>query len=256
MPKKRVGVSLRKPSPAPERAPASAEAPVVSTPSVAAEVVLREATSLDVASSAAESSAVGSSPVESSAVASSAVALPLGVARQAASLEPLPAVARAAEVASGEALTTAAVSMQAAPLAAAMAFSESASAPAPVNVEAFVNGAAAAIENVASAVPAEKLQELLRRGPEGYREFTIYLPEKLADALAVFCREHDLDLSQLVATAVEQHLNAARAAAANVMASASESVLAVAARSLLGDLKGWVLSVLATRRKGFRPATA
>jgi hypothetical protein len=234
MPKKRVGVSLRKPSPAPERASGSAQVPVAALASAAPETVLRAA------AEAAQPSAVTQV-----------------VVTEAAPLDALQAVALQAEAVSVEVLSLEAVAPvvaptpAAAPLAAAMMSTVGESAPA-ATVEAFVNGAAATLENVASAMPAEKLEELLQRGPAGYREFTIYLPEKLADALSVFCREHELDLSQLVATAVEQHMSAAKAAVSAALS--HESLLAVAARSLLGDLKGWVRSVLTTRR--FRSTAA
>lgn len=123
------------------------------------------------------------------------------------------------------------------------------------NVDAFVHGAAVALQQAASEVPAEKLQQMLRRGPEGYRELTIYLPEALADALSVHCRENGLELSQLVASAVEYHLKAAKTAL-DAALSRNDSVLSVAARSLIGDLRGWVRAVLGTRLRGFRTASA
>jgi hypothetical protein len=133
MPKRRVGVTLRKPSPAPESAAAAA---------------------------------LSSEPAPTSA----------------------PAVPQSVDAA-GELHD-----VMMAPLAASHA-------------EAFVNGAAAALEKAASQLPTARLRELLERGREGYRELVLYLPEKLAQQLALHCREHDLDMSRLVATAIEQHLD-------------------------------------------------
>jgi len=238
MPKKRVGVSLRKPS-APERAGKPAEAsslPSVTEPAVdssAAETVRREATPPAVASADAAPAA----PNDTLQV----------VAREAeGSPETAPQVLASVEIAP---------SAEPAPLTAALLASDPAASPVEKTIEAFVLGAAAALEQARNEAPVAQLQEVLRRGPEGYRELTVYLPEALAEALSVHCKENGLDLSQLLATVVEQHLNAARAAVNATLA--SENVLAVAARSLIGDLKGWVRSVLATRRiPGFRTASA
>jgi hypothetical protein len=219
MPKKRVGVSLRKPSPAPERAALPVEVPVASVeaPVASVEAVLREATAIDVASAPVADAEV--------VLAESAVA-----------------AVPSADERSSEA---------AASLIAALVASEPSASPvvAP-QIDAFVNGAAAVLERAASEVPAEKLEELLQQGREGYRQLTVFLPEALADALTVHCQKHDLDLSQLIATAVEHHLNAAKAAVSAALS--SESVLSIAARSLIGDLAGWVRTVLTTRRRSWR----
>jgi hypothetical protein len=81
-------------------------------------------------------------------------------------------------------------------------------APLPASAaEAFVNGAAAALEKAVSQLPMARLAALIERGREGYRELVLYVPEKLAQRLAVYCAEHNLDMSRLIATAVEQHLD-------------------------------------------------
>jgi hypothetical protein len=192
MPKKRVGVSLRKPSRAPDAAAPSAEAPIAPS---------------------ADSVAV------------------YGAAAVALDLEPQPLPSE----------TTAA------PLE-------------PVVVDAFVNGAAAALEKAASVLPAARLQNLLQRGPDGYRELILYLPEKLAQDLALHCLEHDLDMNRLVAKAVEQILTGTAPASERLSesqwrqraedASAHESLLRVAARSLLAELGDWVRTIWAARRRG------
>jgi hypothetical protein len=230
MPKKRVGVTLRKPS-APERAPKSAEVPVASDASVAA-------------------------PVESAETA-----LREAVLREAVAVDPLQVVARDGGVAASELASPVVASVEMAPsdnpapLAAAMLVSDPAASPVEKTIEAFVLGAVAAVEQAKSEIPAEQLQDILRRGPEGYRELTIYLPENLAEALLAHCKDNAIDLSKLIGTVVEQHLNAARAAVSAAVAS-NDSVLAIAARSLIGDLRGWVRSVLSSRLRGFRTASA
>jgi hypothetical protein len=206
MPKKRVGVSLRKPSPAPESVPPSAEVPI--TPSA--------------------------DPVAAHGNAA--------VARE---LEP-ETVLRAD-----------------APLP-----------PEPIAVEAFVNGAAAALGKVATEVPAARLQNLLQRGPEGYRELTLYLPEKLAQDLSLHCLEHNIDMNRLVASAVEQLLRGAagepdaqRTSSAPPRSEsmsfapvsslpANDGVLSVVARALLVELGEWVRAVWAARRRPSRAGTS
>ncbi len=184
MPKKRVGVSLRKPSPAPEAAPASAEVAVDTVTSV-------------------------SSPRE-------------------------PSAESAARAADGAFLREGTAGLEA------------------TTIEAFVNGAAAAIEKAASEMPAAQLEDMLRRGPEGYRELTIYLPEELALKLSVHCLERNVDLSRLVASAVEQHLSGVAVEPHRVAeASSKERALAIAARALLLDLADWVRTTWKTRRQGF-----
>jgi hypothetical protein len=185
MPKKRVGVSLRKPSPAPEAVPESAD--------VAVDTV----------------STVSSQPEPSAAES----------------------VARAAE---GAFLREATAGLEA------------------TTIEAFVNGAAAAIEKAASEMPAAKLEDMLRRGPEGYRELTIYLPEELALKLSVHCLERNVDLSRLVASAVERHLSGVAVEPHHTgEAPSKERAIALAARALLLDLADWVRTAWTTRRRGF-----
>ncbi len=41
----------------------------------------------------------------------------------------------------------------------------------------------------------------------GFRSITLWLPEALADRLALHCREHDRDVSALVSEIVQQHLD-------------------------------------------------
>jgi hypothetical protein len=133
------------------------------------------------------------------------------------------------------------------------------SAPEPVVVDAFVNGAAAAIERAATAIPAARLQDLLQRGPEGYRELTLYLPEKLAQELALHCLEHNLDMNRLVATAVELHLKGAPSPEPQRPASdaiENQGLLSLAARALLSELTDWVRALWATRRRGLSRAGA
>lgn len=199
MPKKRVGVSLRKPSPAPETVPESAPAPAVSADAVAS----------DAAIDSAPSTVVMSSDAAASERPSDIVAL-----REAAPA-PAPAEARA--------------------------------------IEAFVNGAGAAIDKVATAIPSARLTEVLQRGFEGYRELVLYLPEKLAQRLSLHCLEHNLDMSRLVATAIEQHLNGASSAAPvearrSDDAPANEGLLSLAARLLMGELAAWARGVWVRRR--------
>jgi hypothetical protein len=234
MPKKRVGVSLRKPS-APERAPKSAAAlDAAQATSEAAPLDTLQVVALQsgVISTEAAPSVIATSDVPASDIASSDIA-PSDMA-----------VVASVEIAPSDAP---------APLAAALLVSDPAASPVEKTIEAFVLGAAAALEQAKNEAPAEKLEEILRRGPEGYRELTIYLPENLAEALLAHCKDNALDLSKLIGTVVEQHLNAARAAVSAAVAS-NDSVLAVAARSLIGDLRGWVRSVLSSRIKGFRTA--
>jgi hypothetical protein len=139
-----------------------------------------------------------------------------------------------------------------------VALREAAQAPAPAEakaIEAFVNGAAAAIDKVATAIPSARLAELLQRGFEGYRELVLYLPEKLAQRLSLHCLEHNLDMSRLVATAIEQHLNGATSAAPFEArrgndAPANEGLLSLAARLLMGELAAWARGVWVRRRSG------
>jgi hypothetical protein len=205
MPKKRVGVSLRKPSPAPETVPES-----VSPSADAAAAAIADVAAGDAEVDSAASTLVMSSDAGASERPSDIVAL-----REAA---PAPVEAKA--------------------------------------IEAFVNGAAAAFEKAAAELPPARLAEVLRRGPEGYRELVLYLPEKLAQALSLHCLEHDLDISRLVAIAIEQHLNGTSVAAPAAPVqkrraddeAANEGVLSLAARVLMGELAAWVRAVWARRR--------
>jgi hypothetical protein len=115
----------------------------------------------------------------------------------------------------------------------------------PTTVEAFVNGAAAALEKAATENSAQQLETVLRRGPDGYKELTIYLPEKLAQELSIHCLERNLDMNHLIATAVEQLLRLANVAPE--AASASESQRR-SRRSRLRSLAAWVRSMIAARR--------
>jgi hypothetical protein len=181
MPKKRVGVTLRKPSPAPEAATATAAA----------------------------------LSVEPASTSSPETAAPAG-----------PQSADAA----GELHD-----VVMAPLSASAA-------------EAFVNGAAAALEKAVSQLPMARLQALIARGREGYRELTLYLPEVLAQRLAVYCTEHNLDMSRLIATAVEQHLDEL----SGVQQRRAEDAALHEPRSprqLVLELAAWVRALWATRAK-------
>jgi hypothetical protein len=115
----------------------------------------------------------------------------------------------------------------------------------PSTVEAFVNGAAAAREKAATETPAQ-LEKVLSRGPAGYRELTIYLPEKLAEELTVHCLERNLDLNRLIATAVEQLLRLAHAVPEPV--NTPEPSARKSRRSRLLSLAAWVRAVLVARR--------
>jgi hypothetical protein len=124
----------------------------------------------------------------------------------------------------------------------------------PHTAEAFVNGAAAALERAATELPPAQLQALLQRGPAGYRELTLYLPEKLAQELALHCLEHNLDMNRLVASAVQFHLSGAPLAAPEPQRRAGDvpapgETLTVAARALLGELAEWVRTVWVAKRR-------
>lgn len=185
MPKKRVGVSLRQPSPAPEVVPESADVAVEAVFSVSSEA---QPSASESVSGAAENTFLS-------------------------------------QATAGLEATT---------------------------IEAFVNGAAAAITKAASEVPGAKLEDLLQPGPDGYRALTIYLPEALARKLTVHCLERNIDLSRLLASAVEQHLSsvAVEQSRADDVPS-KERALALAARALLIDLADWVRTSWATRRRIF-----
>ena len=208
MPKKRVSVTLRKPgSP---RAPEAANAPVTPEASAVESVVSRVA-------EAPEASALEN--VVARATAQSAEA-PVDSVTQSVEVDTSAvesAVLRAAEV----------------PLP-------------PSTVEAFVSGAAAALEKATTEIPAQQLESVLRRGPAGYRELTIYLPEKLAEELTVHCLARNLDLNRLIATAVEQLLRLANAVPEP--AGTPEPSARKSRRSRLLSLAEWVRAVLAARR--------
>jgi hypothetical protein len=225
MPKKRVGVSLRKPSPAPEAA-----AEPVATPNelVAPDVVAR----------------TGSAAIDSAAMSD------------------ITASERPSDVAPSERPSD------------IVALRES---PAPEEtkaIEAFVNGAAEAFEKAATELPPARLAEVLRRGPEGYRELVLYLPEKLAQDLSMHCLEHNLDMSRLVAAAIEQHLTGVGVGAsvsvtapvgvsahvenrrADDVAPSNEGLLSLAARVLMSELAAWARAVWARRRAAGGPVSA
>jgi hypothetical protein len=113
------------------------------------------------------------------------------------------------------------------------------------SVEAFVTGAALAIEQVASTVPTAKLEDMRRRGPEGYRELSVFLPDALAERLTAHCLEHNVDLSRLIAAAVELYLRGERLAEQGVK---GERALRAAARELLADIAAWVRNTWNTKR--------
>jgi hypothetical protein len=207
MPKKRVGVTLRKPSPAPESAAGSSSAPLPAS-SVSA-------------SSAVPSSGAASHPVMNPALSGQALAGH--------------AIAGNTALAEDSMLDVAVVPAP----------------PEPKRVEAFVQGAAAALEQAASAIPTAKLRELLQRGIEGYRELVLYLPEKLAQELSLHCLQHNLDMNRLVASLVEQHLTGVSAAQQRRAEdpTASASSLRATARGLLLELAQWMRAVLASQRR-------
>lgn len=60
---------------------------------------------------------------------------------------------------------------------------------------------------VAAAAPAVDLRA-------GFRSITLWLPEELADRLALHCREADRDVSALVSEIVQGHLDALASAKA------------------------------------------
>jgi hypothetical protein len=112
-----------------------------------------------------------------------------------------------------------------------------------MSIEAFVSGAAAALERAVGDVPQAKLLELLERGPAGYRELTVYLPEQLARDLSLHCMDRNLDMNRLVASALARHLDAMpmkldrhRVAA---IARALIAHLARRARGVLLSRRGW-----------------
>jgi hypothetical protein len=202
MPKKRVGVTLRKPSQAPEGVTTA----VGSAPAAAGSVAA--------ASGGATSFVSGSAPLAS------------------------PGALLAGNTALAEE-TVLEVNAVPAP-------------PEPRKVEAFVAGAAAALEQAASAIPTAKLRELLQRGIEGYRELVLYLPEKLAQELSLHCVEHNLDMNRLVASLVEEHLagiGVGQQRRAEDKATLGTASLRATARGLILDLAQWVRAVLSNQRR-------
>jgi hypothetical protein len=118
--------------------------------------------------------------------------------------------------------------------------------PEAMTVEAFVSGAAEALEKAVGEVPQAKLLELLERGPAGYRELTVYLPQQLARDLSLHCMQRDLDLNRLVAAALERHLGGS--------ASFDKRQLALAARALLSHLSQRAQVFWAARHDGWGSA--
>lgn len=187
MPKKRVGVTLRKPSPAPEGAAATAAALSVEPASTSTP---------DAPQSGGAQSADAAGELHDVVMA------------------PLPASA----------------------------------------AEAFVNGAAAALEKAVSQLPMARLAALIERGREGYRELVLYLPEKLAQRLAVYCTEHNLDMSRLLTTAIEQHLDELSGVQQRRAEDAREPR---SPRQLVLELAAWARAVWAARAKWpSRPSAA
>jgi len=115
-----------------------------------------------------------------------------------------------------------------------------------MTVEAFVSGAAEALEKAVGDVPPAKLLELLERGPAGYRELTVYLPQELARDLSLHCMQRDLDMNRLVAAALERHLDG--------RAHFDKKWLALAARALLVHLSQRARVFWAARHDGWGSA--
>jgi hypothetical protein len=117
----------------------------------------------------------------------------------------------------------------------------------PATIEEFVSGVAAALEQSASELRPSEVKELLRRAPAGYRELTVLLPEKLVAEVELHCNKYNLDLSPLVATALEFHLNQA-----NAKKSKRRERVAAAARALLTELTHRARSLWEARRASLR----
>jgi len=111
-------------------------------------------------------------------------------------------------------------------------------------IEAFVSGVAEALEQAVSE--AQSPQTLVQRGPDGHRELTLYLPEKLAHDMSRHCEAHHLDMNQLIAMLVERHLSGADASV--------RQRLSAAARALLVDVARRVQAILVSRRKTWASA--
>jgi len=115
----------------------------------------------------------------------------------------------------------------------------------PATIEDFVSGVAAALEQSASELRPSEVKELLQRGPAGYRELTVLLPEQLVLELELHCSKYNLDLSPLVATALEFHLQQA-----NAKKTKRRERVAAAARALLGELTRRARGLWEARRSG------
>jgi hypothetical protein len=121
-------------------------------------------------------------------------------------------------------------------------------APEVMSIETFVSGAAAALERAVGDVPQAKLLELLERGPAGYRELTVYLPEQLARDLSLHCMDRNLDMNRLVASALERLLDI-------TPARLDKQRIAAIARALIAHLAQRARGVLLSRR-GWRAGAA
>jgi len=114
-------------------------------------------------------------------------------------------------------------------------------APEVMSIETFVSGAAAALERAVGDVPQAKLLELMERGPAGYRELTVYLPEQLAREFSLHCMDRNLDMNRLVAAALERLLDSAPA-------KLDKHRIAAIARALIGHLAQRARGMLLSRR--------
>ena len=116
-------------------------------------------------------------------------------------------------------------------------------APEVMSIETFVSGAAAALERAVGDVPQARLLELMERGPAGYRELTVYLPEQLAREFSLHCMDRNLDMNRLVAAALERLLDSAPAKLDRqriaMIARALIAHLAQRARGMLLSRRGW-----------------
>jgi hypothetical protein len=124
-----------------------------------------------------------------------------------------------------------------------------AAAPEVMSIETFVSGAAAALERAVGDVPQARLLELMERGPAGYRELTVYLPEQLAREFSLHCMDRNLDMNRLVAAALERLLDSAPAKLDKhrmaAIARALIAHLAQRARGMLLSRRGWKATVAA-----------
>jgi len=120
-------------------------------------------------------------------------------------------------------------------------------APEVMSIETFVSGAAAALERAVGDVPQARLLELMERGPAGYRELTVYLPEQLAREFSLHCMDRNLDMNRLVAAALERLLDSAPA-------KLDKHRMAAIARALIAHLAQRARGMLLSRR-GWKPST-